>query len=145
MDSEINPYAVPQTEPAAPPQLPIRQGATRKKWAVGCAAALMISSPVAAAFATAVDIESIVISGAIFMVIALVLLGLCKRQDLRGLMLIAIVTMAMVIGCLSTIYLNHWSPGDAQVPIGRATVMFACLIQFGWLSIRSVWVADRQD
>jgi hypothetical protein len=150
MESEINPYAAPQTEPLAfaagraevPPQLLIGKAGRRRSCALGCAAALMIGSPVAVAF-TMADIKSIVISGAICVVIALVLLLLSRRHDLRRLMPIAIATMAMVIGCFSTIYLNQWDPRDAEIPIGWATVVFACLIQWGWFFVVSVWSAGR--
>lgn len=150
MESEINPYVAPQIAPAVPaavtsempPQLLVGKGARRRGYALGCAAALMIGSPVAAAFAIA-DIKTIVISGAICMVLALVLLLLSRRHDLRRLMSIAIATMVMVIGCFSTIYLNQWDPRDAEIPIGWATVVFACLIQLGWFFVVSVWSAGR--
>ena len=139
MQSDFNPYAAPQTDPqtqiALPEELKISRGAKRRRAALGCAAALMVASPVAAGLAM-FDIESIVISGAVFMAIALVLLGLSGRKDLRLMLPIAIAMITMVIGCFSTIYLNHWSPRDAEVPIGRATVAFACLIQLGWFFFR---------
>lgn len=104
---------------------------------------LMGGAPIASAIAL-YDIESIVVSGPLLLGLAL-LLGLsAKRRDLWSLGWISVATIAMCIGCFLTIFLLSWSPGDAQHPIGWATVVFAVFIQAGWFVARGVW-EQRKD
>ncbi|QDV43620.1 hypothetical protein Enr13x_34770 [Stieleria neptunia] len=138
MGSEINPYAAPQSAPARPVPITVDFGQRRMRFAVGFAALLMIGSLLASAFAI-YDIESIVVSGPLLSLFALVLAVLSIRSDLRGFWILSAATVAMSIGCFLTIFLGEWSPGDAQVPIGAASVVFAIVIQAGWVMVRSVW------
>ena len=138
MGSEINPYAAPQSAPERPPPLPSDLGRRRLRYAVGFAALLMTGSLLAAAFAV-YDIESIVVSGPLLSLCAIILAVLSIRPELRGFWILSASMIAMSIGCFLTIYLLSWSPGKAQTPIGAATVVFAIVIQAGWIILRSVW------
>ena len=100
-------------------------------------ALIPIGAPIASGLALA-DIGSIVVSGAILSAMALLLLALAARRDLRLLAAISVAMIAMAVGCFLTIYLMDWNAAEAQVPIGRATVMFAVAIQTGWLVLWNV-------
>ena len=70
--------------------------------------------------------------------IALILIAISIRNELRFLAIISAAMLAMSIGCFLTIYLKNWSPSDAEKPIGRATIAFAFAIQFGWILVADV-------
>ena len=139
MSNEINPYAAPQTDPVPPPRQPRLPGTVRRVAAIGLAILLLIAAPIASV-AALIDIESIVGSGPALAVTSLILVGLATRADLRVLLPIAWATFATCLGCFLTIFLLNWSPGQAQTPIGRVTVVFAVLIQLGWINLRKVWL-----
>ncbi|QEF99867.1 hypothetical protein Mal15_39340 [Stieleria maiorica] len=143
MGPEINPYAAPRTVPARPP-LPVETlpGRRRLKIAVVIASLILIGSPIASALAMS-DIETIVISGPVLSLIAIVLAIFAWRSDLRALWIISYSMIAMSIGCFLTIVLMEWSPAEAQIPIGRATIVFAFGIQAGWLAMWNVWARRR--
>lgn len=141
MTSEINPYAAPQSEPAKPPGVPVDGTTRRRKFALSMAIILLVGSPLAAAVAV-YDIESIVVSGAILSLIALILIALSVRQDLRPLNAIAGAMLVMSVGCFLTIFLMGWDPREAQFPIGTATVAFAAVVQLGWVFVKSDWESD---
>jgi len=75
-----------------------------------------------AAIASWVDIESIVFSGPIAG-------GLCYIftliSGIRYLRLICLGTVIVSLGCLSTIYLLKWAPGDAEIPIASTITIYA--------------------
>ncbi|MCS7470488.1 hypothetical protein NZK35_27875 [Stieleria sp. ICT_E10.1] len=142
MGSEINPYAAPQNAPSPPP-LQGEFRPRRLRFAVGFAALVLIGAPVASACAV-YDIESIVVSGPLLSLFAIVLAILSRRTDLRGFWILSAMMIAMSIGCFLTIFLREWSPGEAQTPIGAATVVFAIVIQAGWVILRSVWERGRR-
>ncbi|WP_372896477.1 hypothetical protein [Stieleria sp.] len=143
MVSEINPYAAPQSAPERPPPLPSDFGRRRSRFAVGFAALLMTGSLLASACAV-YDIESIVVSGPLLSLCAIILAVLSIRPGLRGFWILSASMIAMTIGCFLTIFLLEWSPGEAQTPIGAATVVFAIVIQAGWTIARSVWQRGGQ-
>ncbi|MDV6032279.1 MAG: hypothetical protein F9B45_19760 [Phycisphaera sp. RhM] len=143
MVSEINPYAAPQSAPERPLPLPSDLGRRRLRFAVGFAALLMIGSLLASACAV-YDIESIVVSGPLLSLCAIILAVLSTRPGLRGFWILSASMIAMTIGCFLTIFFLEWSPGEAQTPIGAATVVFAIVIQAGWTIARSVWERGRQ-
>ncbi|PAY21247.1 hypothetical protein CKO51_01310 [Rhodopirellula sp. SM50] len=143
MVSEINPYAAPQSAPERPPPLPSDLGSRRLRFAVGFAALLMTGSLLASACAV-YDIESIVVSGPLLSVCAIILAVLSIRPGLRGFWILSASMIAMTIGCFLTILLLSWSPGDAQTPIGAATVVFAIVIQAGWIIVGSVRNREKQ-
>ncbi|MCO8124374.1 hypothetical protein NHH03_21725 [Stieleria sp. TO1_6] len=143
MPSEINPYAAPQSDPEnLLPQGPVTD--RRYRWAIGGAATILLGCAVAAGFAI-YDIESIVVSGGILSVLALLLLAIARPLRLRGLMPIALAMLTIALGCFATIYFNSWSPTQAQTPIGTATVVCAVLMQTGWLSIAKVRWSHRES
>ncbi|WP_182864872.1 hypothetical protein [Stieleria mannarensis] len=112
------------------------------KIAIAIAALILIGSPIASA-AAMYDVESIVISGPVLALIAIVLAIFAGRPDLRALWMISGAMIAMAIGCFLTIFLMEWSPAEAQIPIGRATIVFALAIQAGWLHLWNVWVRGK--
>ncbi|MCA9138267.1 MAG: hypothetical protein KDB00_15955 [Planctomycetales bacterium] len=139
MTDPINPYAAPQCDLGTPPQMPVDGGMRRINYSIALAVIVLIGSPLAAAVAV-YDIESIVVSGAALSLTAIFLLVLSNRADLRSLWLISAASLLMAVGCFLTIFLKSWSPTDAQTPIGTATVVFAVVIQAGWIFVRAVWI-----
>lgn len=142
MTDEINPYAAPQSEPAKPSRVPADGTPRRRKFALAMAMILLVGSPLAAGVAM-YDIESIVVSGALLSLVALILIALAAREDLRPLHVIAGAMLLMSVGCFLTIFLKGWNPREAQFPIGWTTVVFAVVVQLGWVFVKSVWNRER--
>lgn len=134
MSAEINPYAAPQSDPGPWTADEEISGKKRRRFAIVLAWLILIGSPIAAAVAQ-YDIESIVVSGAVLSFIALILIALAARRDLRSLIVLSVAMLAMSAGCFLTIYLKEWSPSDAQKPVGKATIVFAVAVQLGWVLI----------
>jgi hypothetical protein len=132
----INPYAAPTTIAAAEVKVRPPQHASRfrRGLAVLCAAGIMIGCVIASLFANW-EIETILVSGPSLLVFAIVLAVAAIRTELRSFLPISIAMVLMVIGTFLVIFLNSWSPGDAAKPVGYATVIFAAVIQAGWLAI----------
>ena len=145
---EINPYAAPVSDPANPPletQTPDGSpGKVRFVFAITLTAIILICGPIASSFAVD-DIESIVVSGAILLVAAIALAIAAYPESLRPLTWIALAMIGMVLVCFFVIFVNQWSPSDAQKPIGFTTVVFAVLIQAGWLPVASVLARRKRQ
>jgi len=106
--------------------------------AVACA----IGSIPAAAFAS-YQIESIIGSGPLLLVAAILLTVLARPVPLRQLWIISGAVMAIVVGIFLWITLTGMGPADARVPVGRATIAAAMFLQLGWLPIYLVYVQHR--
>lgn|GEM_PF-4419831 len=139
MKHDINPYAATPAVLVAPRA--IRTVGRIRFWsAIGLAVVLVAGSVPAAAMAIR-DIESIMVSAAVFVPSALILSVLALPAMLRPLQGISISMLLIVVGCFLTIALNSWSPSDAQRPIGWTTVACATGLQLGWMPI--IWVGFR--
>ena len=105
------------------------------------AVVMMISCPVGASYAYW-DIETIMVSGPILSILALVTL-VCYASTRRRSTIsqwhgwqFPCVMIAFVMGVFLVIFLNEWSPSDAQKPISNACAIYAGAVQIGWLLLR---------
>jgi len=141
MDStDINPYAAPSSEPSAV-KVPT-QGRVRLVFALACACLILLGCPVASWFANQ-DIESILASGPALGLTAVILILLARRDDLRRLQPIALAMLAIITLIFLTIFVQEWSPEEAQEPIGTASIYCAAGMQVGFLLV--YWTLAGSD
>lgn len=144
MDQQPNPYAAPSAPIERPPQ-PHRPPTGRVRfWFAQIFAVILVAGSVPATVLALWDIESIVGSGLVFLPLAIALLFIALPRVLRWLMPIAVTMLLIVGGIVFAINWNHWSPTDAQQPVGYATVACAAMMQLGWLPIVVVGLRFRR-
>ncbi len=97
-------------------------------------ASLMIGS-ILAACAAFIDVESIIASGPILFVIALLQTFISFFRRVPWLAITGIAVLLFAIGCFIAIYQNQWSPSDAQKPISIAIGLFTLLLNTQWLTL----------
>lgn len=142
-----NPYAAPAVDVAGVDLPEHAVSARRYRWSQALAIVCVAGSPIASALAVW-EVESIIGSGAVLALLSVILICLGWAPMLRPLLLISAAGLLVVIGCFLVINLNSWSPNQAQVPIGQATIGLATLMQSGWFLIRHVariWAKSQQD
>ena len=88
---------------------------------------LLILGVVASGIAAVVDIESIVFSGPLCSLVGIVIAALCYRKNIHAGFLFGLSVLTFAVLCFTTILGLQWSPGEAQVPIGSAIVVFVLL------------------
>lgn len=130
----LNPYAAPASAPARPTEIGKVVGPVRF-WIAIVSAIMIVAGTVPACAFALWDVESIVVSGIAFIVVAVVLLSLIFSRWLYLLATIPCAILVIVAGIFLAIYLNSWSPSDAQEPIGYGTIPCAAFMQLGWLPI----------
>ncbi|QEG40023.1 hypothetical protein [Roseimaritima ulvae] len=135
MDPRQNPYAAPNAALERPPQPTGRRTGRVRLWCAQICAVILVAGSVPAALLALWEIESIIGSGLVGVLLSLTLIPLALPRVLRWLIPIALVMLAITAGIVFTINFNHWSPTDAQKPIGYTTVVCAAAMQLGWLPI----------
>ena len=98
---------------------------------------ILLGSCVGAAVAC-YSIFTIVFSGPILFVSGLVLVIATRISKAIATSWIGMVSMLFCAAVTIAINAMHWSPTEAQFPIGTACVIFAFAIQLGWLELRSL-------
>ncbi len=97
-------------------------------------AALMIGSIIAAC-AAFMDVESIIASGPILFVLALLQAFISFFRRVPALAISGMAVALFAIGCFIAIYQNKWSPSDAQKPISIAIGIFTLLLNTQWVTL----------
>ncbi len=133
-----NPYAVTTFLPGKelhPVQRPRLAVSRRRSTVAQFLAGSMLVGTLPAAVAACIKIETIVASGGIFGVLAILLMGLALAPPLLRLQAIAAPTLLFVLTVFVIINVNSWSPAQARIPVSSLCVAFAMAIQFGWFTI----------
>ena len=145
MVDDRNPYAAPAvanspTTAAGTPNV----SAARYRWAVGTAATCVLGSLAASGLAMW-DIETIVGSGPVLCVAALILLVLARPKPLQYLWMPAASVLTSSLVIFLWIWLGELGPARAQIPVGRATIGAALVTQVGWVTLYQVISARHAE
>ena len=105
-DPELNPYAAPNAAPAKiviEGAINAHSGKLRLAVAMLLAIAILVGAPIASSYAVD-DIESIIVSGAILLSVAIILAAVAYRTDLRPLTWISLAMITIILGCFLVIF-----------------------------------------
>jgi hypothetical protein len=95
-----------------------------------------IAGVVAAAFAAAWDIETILFSGPLLSVFGVLLALIAFRRNRPICLYYALTTPTVSVFCFAWIFAMDWGPGDAQRPIGAFLAIFGLVnLMFGILAL----------
>ncbi|MEZ6061558.1 MAG: hypothetical protein R3C19_14525 [Planctomycetaceae bacterium] len=123
LEREHNPYLAPERlhEPAPLP----KQFYARKVFLI--LVGVMLLTIVGGTIAAHIDIESIIVSGAIVSLLGISIAVLAMRVRRWTGVMFGLSGPAITLFCFLLINIQEWSPGDAQVPVSRIVTVYAAV------------------
>lgn len=122
--SDFNPYKAPLQDER------LHSASTNRPWERFwlrvCSVLLCLDYIIGAGWAWFDEIESILVSGTVAVVLGLLLLYCALRVKASAAAWFSGGTLLFVAAVFLLINLNDWSPGDAKVPVSRLIVVATC-------------------